>query len=269
MRDGLINKDNAMADMAFSQNYRSEDHTPPAFPSLIFYGKMINIIWNAGKVASKGVYDGDRWVDDSILVARAIERVGAKLCIEGIENLDFEGPCVFESNHMSTLETMLLPGVIQPRKDVTFVVKDTLLRYPGLGPVLKARSPIALGRTNVREDLTLVLRRGPEILASGRSLIIFTQGTRRPVVKAEDFNTLAVKLAAKAGVPVVPIALKTDAWGIGGIIKEAGRIRPRFPVHVRIGAPVDVSGNAREAHAQIVRFITENCDAWTKTDGRP
>ncbi len=258
-----------MADRAFSQNYRSEDHNPPAFPSLLFYGKVINIMYNAGRFARKGVYDGDRWVDDSILIARAIERVGAKLCIEGIENLDYEGPCVFESNHMSTLETMVLPSIIQPRKDVTFVVKDTLLKYPCLGPVLSARSPIALGRKNPREDLVEVMKRGPEILKSGRSIIVFTQGTRRPVVNAADFNTLAVKLAAKAGVPVIPIALKTDVWGIGLIVKELGRIRPRFPVHVRIGAPVDVSGNTKEAHAEIVRFITENCNAWTEAEGRP
>ncbi len=226
-------------------------------------------MYDAGRAARTGVYDGDRWVDDSILVTRAIERIGSRLCIEGIENLDAEGPCIFESNHMSTLETMMLPGIIQPRKDVTFVVKDSLLKYPCLGPVLAARSPIALGRTNPREDLALVMTRGQEILHSGRSIIIFTQGTRKPVAEPRDFNTLAVKLAAKAGVPVIPVALKTDVWGRGFPIREFGRIRPCFPVHVRFGSPVEVSGGGREAHARIVDFITENVKAWTDADGRP
>jgi 1-acyl-sn-glycerol-3-phosphate acyltransferase len=105
---------------------------------------------------------------------------------------------------------------------VTFVVKKSLLNYPYLGPVLASREPLAIGRTNPREDFMTVMEGGKKHLSQGRSVIIFPQGSRKPIVEETDFNTLGVKLARKAGVPIIPIALKTDVWGEGTIIKDIG-----------------------------------------------
>lgn len=252
----------------FSCNYRSPGHPAGAFLSLRFYLSLAGIMYRAGRIAAAGNYNAERWVYDSFLVGRLMERIGAPVVIEGVENLDIEGPCVFESNHMSTLETFFLPCIIQPRKDVTFVVKKSLLKYPCLGPVLASRDPLALGRTNPREDLTIVLEGGMKHLSAGRSVIIFSQGSRRPDVKTEDFNTLGVKLARKAKVPVIPIALKTDAWGEGSLIKDMGKITPSLPVHVRFGAPVDIKGPGKEEHAAIVNFIKTSFDEWAAADGK-
>lgn len=251
----------------FARNYESAELKAASFPSLRFYSRLIAIFWNAGKVAKAGKYDGERWAYDSMLVGRLLEDMGIHVSIEGIENLDFEGPCVFEANHMSTLETLFLPCIIQPLRDTTFVVKRQLLGYPCLGPVLASREPIALGRANPREDLKLVMEDGQRILASGRSVIVFTQGTRRSNVEPGDFNSLAVKLARKANVPVVPIALKTDAWGEGSLIKDIGPIDPKLPIHVRFGAPVEIKG-AREEHTAIVDFIKNSFDSWVAADGK-
>ena len=169
---------------------------------------------------------------------------------------------------MSTLETFFLPCIIQPRKDVTFVVKKSLLGYPCLGPVLASRDPLAIGRSNPREDLAVVMEGGLKHLESGRSIIIFSQGSRKPDVKAEDFNSLGVKLARKAHVPVVPVALKTDAWGEGSLIKDMGWIRPSLPIHVRFGEPVDIKGPGKEEHAAIVNFIKNSFDEWVAADGK-
>ena len=251
----------------FARNYESPALKAASFPSLRFYCRMASIFWNAGKVAKAGKYDGARWTEDSERVGALLEDMGIHVSIEGIENLDFEGPCVFEANHMSTLETLFLPCIIQPLRDVTFVVKKQLLGYPCLGPVLAAREPIALGRANPREDLKLVMEDGQKILASGRSVIVFTQGTRRNTVEPSSFNTLAVKLARKANVPVVPIALKTDAWGEGSLIKDIGPIDPKLPVHVRFGTPVEIR-DGREEHTAIVDFIKNSFDAWKAADGK-
>lgn len=252
---------------SFARNYESAPLKAASFPTLRFYARMASIFWNAGKVAKSGEYDAARWIADSELVGRLLEEVGIRVSIEGIENLDFEGPCVFEANHMSTLETLFLPCIIQPLRDVTFVVKRQLLGYPCLGPVLASREPIALGRANPREDLKLVMEDGQRILGTGRSIIVFTQGTRRSGVETADFNTLAMKLARKANVPVVPIALKTDAWGEGSLIKDIGPINPKQPVHVRFGAPVEIK-DGRSEHAGIVDFIKSSFDEWVAADGK-
>lgn len=258
-----------MEQYQFAKNYQSPASlTAVSFPSPRFYSRMVGIFWRAAKVAKNGAYTGDRWAYDSNLVGKLVEDMGTRIIVEGVENLNFDGPCVFEANHMSTLETLFLPCVIQPLKDVTFVVKRSLLSYPCLGPVLAARDPIALGRANPREDLMLVMDEGKKILESGRSIIIFTQGTRKTRVEEADFNSLGVKLARKAGVPVVPIALKTDMWGEGRLIKDIGPINPALPLHVRFGAPVSIKGPGKEEHKAIVDFIKNAFNEWVDSDGQ-
>ena len=56
------------------------------------------------------------------------------------------------------------------------------------------------------------------------------------------FNSLGAKLAARSGVPVVPIALKTDFSGLGPVVKEFGRIDRTRTVHFRFGELVPCFG---------------------------
>ena len=91
----------------FARNYESPALKPAIFPNLRFYSRLVSIFWKAAKVAKAGTYTGLNWSQDSERVGRLLEDMGIRVCIEGIENLDFDGPCVFEANHMSTLETQI------------------------------------------------------------------------------------------------------------------------------------------------------------------
>ncbi len=103
---------------------------------------------------------------------------------------------------------------------------------------------------------------GMERLKAGRSIIIFPQTTRTHQFDPEQFNTIGVKLAKKAGVPVIPIALKTDAWGNGRFIKDFGKINPARKVYFAFGAPMPVAGRGTEEHEAVIRFIRANLDLW-------
>ncbi len=237
-------------------------------PSVLFYSRLAfgPMRWLCRR-AAKGRCDDAAWVHASVAVTEILESVGSRVFIEGLRHAtEFEGPCVYVANHMSTLETFMLPGILRPIRPLTFVVKKSLVTMPFFGPVMRSRDPIVVGRSNPREDLATVLEGGADRLARGISIVVFPQSTRMPVFDERHFNTIGVKLARKAGVPVVPLALKTDAWGQGKKCKELGKIRP-LPVHYHFGDALRIHGNGKEEHQQICDFIRGNLERWQKEDG--
>ena len=74
---------------------------------------------------------------------------------------------------MSTLETMILPCLIAPHREVTFVVKESLVSHPLFGHVMRSRNPVVVGRTDARKDFEIVMSKGTELLSEGVSVIIF------------------------------------------------------------------------------------------------
>jgi 1-acyl-sn-glycerol-3-phosphate acyltransferase len=121
---------------------------------------------------------------------------------------------------------------------------------------------IAVARVNPRDDLKVVLTQGEAMLKAGVSVVIFPQATRSVEFDVAEFNTLGVKLAARAGVPLVPLALKTDFMGNGRVFKDLGYVDHRKTIHFEFGAPMDVKGNGREAHEAVVAFISSRLRQW-------
>ncbi|NOY85999.1 MAG: 1-acyl-sn-glycerol-3-phosphate acyltransferase [Deltaproteobacteria bacterium] len=233
------------------------------FPDLYFYAQMMGVYWNGSRKAKRGAYDGNDWIKSSEAVLRALESVGVKVKVENMGAfINLDSPCVFIGNHMSTLETFVLPCIIQPHRDVTFVVKESLINYPVFKYIMRARDPVVVGRTDAREDLKRVLVDGSDKLGKGRSIIIFPQTTRSVGLDPEQFNSIGVKLARRAKVPIVPIALKTDAWGVGRWVKDFGKIHAKIPAHICFGEPMTVSGNGRDEQERIVGFIREKLEKW-------
>jgi 1-acyl-sn-glycerol-3-phosphate acyltransferase len=215
--------------------------------------------------AAKNSYTGKDWVLSSLGILDALEMAGVRVHVEGVDNfIKLESPCVFICNHMSTLETFILPCLIQPHREVTFVVKESLINYPLFWRVMRACDPVVVKRQNPREDLAVVLGEGAARLANDRSIIVFPQSTRSPELDIKLFNSIGVKLARNAKVPIVPVALKSDAWGCGRIVKDFGPIYPHIPVHFKFGEPITFTDTGKNAHQQVVEFISTNLDTWSK-----
>lgn len=232
-------------------------------PRFTFYPQVLRIVWSNSRQAKKGLYGDHEWVKGSLDILHIVENVGVEVEITGMGNITRSpGPVVFVANHMSTLETFVLPCIIQPVKPVAFVVKSSLLTAPVFGHVMSSRNPVAVDRKNPREDLRTVLEEGSSKLRSGISIIIFPQSTRSVELRPEGFNSLGVKLAAKAGVPVVPVALKTDAWGVGKRMKDFGPVDTRRKVFFAFGEPLKIEGRGTEQHEEVITFIKEKLDMW-------
>jgi 1-acyl-sn-glycerol-3-phosphate acyltransferase len=235
----------------------------PIWATFIYYVQLLNIIRKESMTARKGMYDRKTWASGSLGVVKIVESAGGRLHISGLKGLvDYQKPLVYIANHMSLLDTLVLPCILLALNNVTFVVKKGLLRYPVLGTIIRAVHPIAVTRQNPREDLKLVLNQGQKLISQGCSIIIFPQATRSSVFDTASFNSLGVKLARKAGAAVVPVALKTDFQGNGRIIKDMGPVDPSKEIYIKFGEPIPVEGNGQAAHRQIVTFITENLNAW-------
>jgi 1-acyl-sn-glycerol-3-phosphate acyltransferase len=237
------------------------------FPSLAFYPRFFSVVFRGAAAAKRGQYDGRDWSLSSLGVLRALEAVGCQVEITGIEQIErLTGPAVFAGNHMSTLETAVLPVVIQPIREVTFVVKQSLVDYPVFKHIMRSRNPIAVTQTNPRADLKTTLSEGADRLSRGASVVVFPEGSRRAAFNQERFNSIAVKLAARAGVPLVPFALLTDAWALGRRVSDIGRIDPNRMVRIAFSEPLAVDGRGAEQQQAMVDFIERKLAEWRAED---
>ncbi|NMC26822.1 MAG: 1-acyl-sn-glycerol-3-phosphate acyltransferase [Syntrophomonadaceae bacterium] len=224
---------------------------------------ILNIINQARIMCNAGDYDNQAWVDSSYQVFKLIEGCGGRFHIQGLANVAASpAPAVFVSNHMSTLETFVFPCLIQPYRDLTYVVKESLVENSFFGPIMRSRNPIVVSRDNPREDFKTVMEQGQAILATGRSIVVFPQSTRTPVFEPENFNTLGIKLARAAKVEVIPVAIKTDFWGNGRWLKDFGPLKRDKPIFISFGKAMVVQGSGKNEHALVIEFIQDNLSRW-------
>lgn len=253
--------------IASSDCYTTQSKSKSIFPTLSFYLNLVHIFYYSNRMAVNRVYNDFEWANSSLDTMHALEKRGVKIEIDGMKNFQsFDTAGIFVSNHMSTLETLILPGIIQPVKPVCFVMKEELVKYPLFGAVSAARDPILVGRDNPREDLMKVIDGGSERVKRGKSVIIFPQKTRRSKIDASSFNTLGIKLAKRNNVPVIPIAIVSDAWRNGKLVKDFGKIDPSKKVYISFGKPIFVNGNGAEEHQQVIDFIKDKFIHWNRAD---
>jgi 1-acyl-sn-glycerol-3-phosphate acyltransferase len=234
------------------------------FPTYTFYCKFVWNVYRSSVKARHGKYDGPTWSRSSQQVLEALESVGVRFEFSGLDHIrQLESPCVFVANHMSMLETTVLPAIIQPIRDVTFVVKKSLLEVPVFRHVMRSRDPIAVSRNNPSEDFTAVMKGGIQRLQKGISIVVFPQSLRSLTFDPLQFNTMGVKLARRANVPLVPIALKTDAWGNGKWFDYFGPIDPNKTVHIAFGEPIVIEGRGAEQHQEVFNYIAAKLDHWS------
>ncbi|TGL75712.1 lysophospholipid acyltransferase family protein [Leptospira yasudae] len=230
---------------------------------LAFHYGYFKEIFRSRRLALDGLYDNASWCESSAKILDLIESCGGKIKVEGIEKiLSVQGPVVIAGNHMSTLETFVLPTFVTRYKPVTFVVKESLTRGNLFGPIMRSRNPISVGRTNPREDLVAVLEEGTKLLQQGMSIIVFPQSTRTTDFNPAEFNSIAVKLAARAKVPLIPVALRTDFWENGRIIKELGRIFRDRKINIKFGDPLLPTDDSRKNQETLLRFVVTHIKQW-------
>lgn len=129
---------------------------------------------------------------------------GMKVSVKGYERTDAARPYVFVSNHASMFD---IPTVVVALKgNVNIVFKKELIYVPVWGWALRFGHFIMIDRSNPRKAMASI-ERAAESIRKGSSVILFPEGTRTTDGKLQPFKRGAFSLAAKAGVPVVPLTI--------------------------------------------------------------
>jgi 1-acyl-sn-glycerol-3-phosphate acyltransferase len=173
-----------------------------------------------------------------------------RLEAHGVENLPSEGGFVLAANHMSNFDPWPLGLPIWPKRQLYFMAKAELFN-PILGPPLRAGGafPVRRGEADVE-----AVQKAVEISQSGGVVAMFPEGTRQTKGLRKKFEhkprTGSARVALKAGVPLVPAALKgTD------------RLSRLAKLKVAYGEPVltdDLEGlHQREVHQVATQRLME------------
>ncbi|MGI5870250.1 MAG: lysophospholipid acyltransferase family protein [Kiritimatiellia bacterium] len=246
-------------------------HPLPSFLATPLFGLSMGPIFVRGYFHSKRPrFMEEKWSEFGFYVYRLVERLGGYIEIEGFQEIsDLRQNVVWVSNHVSSLETYMLPPLLMTWPGLNIVLKESLAHYPLFGSVIRAVYPIRILRKNPIEDLRKVMREGAEGIHAGRSALIFPQGARYRQFDPATFNTLGTKLALHAKAPVVPIAVCTDFLRIGKKHRDLGStIHPQSPVRIACGPILPPDLGQAEIQRRSVEFIVDKLAEWEKLDGR-
>ncbi len=243
---------------------------PGPLATPIFHLMLVAIIWHGSWKARRADFEEKEWGKFCQRLLRLTEGLGGSVTFENFErvrNTDF--PVVWVANHVSSLETYLLPLLLTHYSRLLIVLKESLAHYPLFGRVVRAIDPIRVQRRSALHDLRAVLRKGTEGLANGRSVLIFPQGQRFETFDPDSFNTLGVRLAQNAGVPLVPVAVRTDFLRLGRWFKELATVRTDRPVRISCGDPIPAGTPPDRMQAAAVQFIVGELARWQRESPVP
>ena len=176
---------------------------------------------------------------------------GARMTVEGRENIP-AGPCVFVGNHRSYYDIPLLLASLD--KPHGILAKEELEKIPLLNRWMKLLGCVFVQRDDLRASVR-ALNDATAIVESGRSFVIFPEGTR---YKGEEggvgeFKNGAFRIAVKTGVPVVPVAMT----GARALFENNGNRCHPGRVHICILPPIRTAGMSKAEQKQLPEAVRQ------------
>ena len=185
-------------------------------------------------------------------ITRVLCRVAGALAwrwtVKGAKHVPRRGGVILASNHQSFLDVLLL-GAACPRR-IRYVARSTLWDSRALGWLISDWGAIAVDRDRPGKDS---LRNLAEVAGGGEVLALFPEGGRTRDGNVGEMRGGVGFLARRAGVPVVPVAIRGawQAWPAGRKLPRRGRVRIAFGRAVQY----DESWEDRDVAADIRRRV--------------
>ena len=202
--------------------------------------------------------------------AQALQALTAEICrkigvaIEVIGTAPPPGPCVVVANHVSWVDTVVMPSLVHG----TCVAKCEVARWPLIGPLTERLGILFVDR-GCPWSGAVVLRRALRALECGLAVAAFPEGTTTSGDELLPFRRGIFGVARRLGVPVITAAVRYEdprlAWVgdadfLGHFLRRVAS-RPATPVRVTFGDPIDprsygsAEALAAAARAQIGRVL--------------
>lgn len=192
------------------------------------------------EVDEKGIEEGRKKIYKmaQTLSKGILKIIGADVQVKNKENLPKSGPAVYMGTHKSYLDIVTMISLIDD--PMIFIGKDEVRKIPFINTWFKDIGGIYMDRDDIRQSFKVIIQ-GIEELKKGYSVAIFPEGTRSISREISEFKAGSFKLATKANVPIVPIAMQ-DTFKL---LEEKKRIQPS-KVYVNIGKVIDVPNLTKE-----------------------
>lgn len=150
---------------------------------------------------------------------------GTRLEVRGRHHLP-DGPVLVAAKHQSAWDTF---GLIPEFRDPVMIMKAELGLIPFYGWFARKFEHILVARERGPSALKAMLREAKDRIAGGREIVIFPEGTRRPIGAAPDYKPGVMALYEALSVPCVPVALNSGLyWRNGSIQRLPGTIVVEF-----------------------------------------
>ena len=163
--------------------------------------------------------------------------MGLTLKIRGMENIPKHGPYIIAAKHQSAFETLKLP-YMRKLGYPAIILKKGLTWIPLWGWYPARMGQIAVDRGAGAGAMNSLVKGCQETLSSGRSVIIFPQGTRTAVGTQKPYKAGLAKIYRDTQAPIVPMALNSGVfWGKNAFFKKSGIITFEFLPALPLGLP--------------------------------
>jgi 1-acyl-sn-glycerol-3-phosphate acyltransferase len=183
-------------------------------------------------------------------------RVIGRPKVVGIENVPVTGPAILASNHLSFIDSMYLPLVIErpvvfPAKAEYFAAKGPLGRI--WAAYLRSTNQLQMDRDGAR-SAQATLEAALELLRAGELFGFYPEGTRSPDGRLYRGRSGIGWLALNSGAPVIPVAM----MGTRKMLPPGAPLPRPTRIEIRIGKRMEFGHLAGEPPARARRAVADD-----------
>ncbi len=195
--------------------------------------------------------------------------LGLRFQLSGTSHIPEHGGALLAVNHVGYVDFILAGFAAQPsRRLVRFMAKREAFDHAVSGPVMRSMHHISVDRADGIGSFNEAIR----YLRAGEVVGIFPEATISRSLEIKELKSGSVRIAAEAGVPLVPVIL----WGTQRLMtKDHPRDLSRGKtIGIHVGEPMhptgeDPAAETAELHRRMSVLLEETIKAYPAAEQPP